>query len=295
MLTVAARPPKGAGRIAILIAGLAIVVTSGTSLSYATEDVSSICERVSEAAAAESGVPVSVLKAISLTETGRKRGGVFRPWPWTVNMEGEGHWFETLDDARAYVFREYKRGARSFDVGCFQINYKWHGDAFDSIDEMFDPMANARYAARYLSELHAESGSWTTAAGSYHSRTPEFAERYRARFERFRTALMDEDGETPGPVGTADESDPIPDIPDIVLALGGAAAAPPQPRINNFPLLRRPDTAGAPGQYGSLVPLAPAGTAGRSLFGPQPAAEPEAPGSNAPAEAPAASVEVPDA
>ena len=63
----------------------------------------------------------AVLKAISLTETGRKTGGQFRPWPWTVNMEGTGHWFDTLDEARAYVSREFKRGARSFDVGCFQI------------------------------------------------------------------------------------------------------------------------------------------------------------------------------
>ena len=30
-------------------------------------------------------------------------------------------------------------GQPSFDVGCFQLNYKWHGEHFASIDQMFEP------------------------------------------------------------------------------------------------------------------------------------------------------------
>ena len=87
-------------------------------------------------------------------------------------MKGTGLWFETEDAARAYVYEHFKRGARSFDVGCFQINYKWHHEAFASIEQMFDPMANALYAARFLGALKAEKGSWVEAAGAYHSRNP---------------------------------------------------------------------------------------------------------------------------
>ena len=47
-------------------------------------------------------------------------------------MEGKGKWFQTRDEALSYVFKHFKRGARSFDVGCFQINFKWHGQAFPS-------------------------------------------------------------------------------------------------------------------------------------------------------------------
>lgn len=236
--------------VAAVLTALAGPGRSGASIPG---DPSHICDQVAHFAAEKTGVPLSVLKAISLTETGRKQGGRFRPWPWTINMEGAGHWFDSKEEARAYVDKEFARGARSFDIGCFQINYKWHGEEFASIDEMFDPMANALYAARLLGQLHAEMGNWGKAAGAYHSRTQKFAERYQARFERIRTPLMAEDG--------AD----IPDIPDIVLAANGpesADAPPPVPRVNRYPLLQ----AGSGVALGSLVPLV--GRSSAPLYGP---------------------------
>jgi hypothetical protein len=218
-------------------------------------DPALFCEYAAQQAAAEEGVPLSVLNAISLNETGRKQEGAFRPWPWTVNMEGAGHWFDTHEQALAYAEKEFARGARSFDIGCFQINYKWHGRHFASIDEMFDPMVNARYAARFLKTLYSEQGSWEAAAGAYHSRTPEYADRYAARFSRFRNDLIARYGED------------IPEIPDIVLAAYGAE--PELPRVNNYPLLQ----SGSAGGLGSLVPI---GNGARgALFGaPSPTADP---------------------
>ena len=209
-------------------------------------DLAAICEAAATEAARASGVPISVLKAISLTETGRKRAGAFRPWPWTVNMEGKGVWFDTEDEARAYVYDHYKRGARSFDVGCFQINYRWHGEAFASIDEMFDPMANALYAANFLLELFAESGSWETAAGAYHSRTPMYADRYKARFNDIRSRFAAEDGQ------------PLPELAQALM-VGSAAPEALILRVNNFPLLK----AGTAGAMGSL--FSPSAMAGSSL------------------------------
>lgn len=142
-----------------------------------------LCDLAARSAAASQDVPYDVLRAISRVETGRSRDEGLEPWPWTVNMEGAGKWFASEDDARAYVFKHFKRGARSFDVGCFQINYKWHGAAFRSIDDMFDPELNADYAASFLRDLYDELGDWTSAAGAYHSRTPTFAKSYAARFE----------------------------------------------------------------------------------------------------------------
>ena len=143
-----------------------------------------LCTAAGRAAAQATGVPESVLRAISLTETGRMRGGHLRAWPWTVNMEGKGKWFDTREEALAYVRAHHARGARSYDVGCFQINYRWHGNAFASVEEMFDPTQNALYAARFLASLHRETGSWSKSAGAYHSRTPKYATRYRKRFDR---------------------------------------------------------------------------------------------------------------
>jgi len=158
--------------------------------------ISSICDAVSAAAARAQNMPSDALYAITLSETGRTRGGAFRPWPWTVNMEGRGFWFDTREEAYAYVMERYNAGARSFDVGCFQINYKWHGMNFESIEAMFDPMINATYAAQLLSGLNDEFGDWTKAAGAYHSRTETYASRYRTRYARIRGRL---NGQAPEP------------------------------------------------------------------------------------------------
>ena len=237
-----------AARFLILLGGA--LAPAVAPLSAATPDAAHLCDQAAWQASQATGVPLSVMKAISLTETGRKRDGAFRPWPWTVNMEGAGAWFDTRVEAYDFVQENFARGARSFDVGCFQINYKWHGQHFASIDEMFDPLANAFYAARFLSELYAETGSWTDAAGAYHSRTPEHAERYSAIFERNRARVTD-DAE-------------IPEIPDIVAVANGVApGAPVRPeriRVNTYPLLQ----AGATTMPGSLVPVS--NGSGASLF-----------------------------
>lgn len=207
--------------------------------SYAEGDDSFICDQISSVVSDQTGVPVSVLKAISLTETGRKRGGKTRPWPWTVNMEGKGVWFETEDEAKSFVFKHFKRGARSFDVGCFQINYKWHHQNFSSLEEMFDPLASGLYAASFLRELYDEKGNWDDAAGAYHSRTQKYAEKYKARFSRFRAQLSDQNEE---PVLLANTS---PNAPH-------PKAENDDPRINSFPLLQ---TGLGQKGMGSLVPM----------------------------------------
>ena len=134
-------------------------------------------------------MPQEVLHAISLTETGRNDGGRLRPWPWAINREGQGHWFRTRAEAMAFARASVVEGRHSFDVGCFQINYHYHGHRFTSLDQMFDPKAAAVYAGRFLKELYAESGDWSVAAGAYHSRTPHYAQIYRSRFDRIRSGL----------------------------------------------------------------------------------------------------------
>ncbi len=221
----------------------ALLATTAFTASASTAD---ICDKAARHAAAEFGVPFPILWSITRTETGRSRDGQLTPWPWTVNMEGKGHWFKTKHDARAYVGREFERGARSFDVGCFQINYKWHGASFRNIDQMFDPIENARYAAAFLTRLYRESGDWSIAAGAYHSRTPEFSKRYRARFEQIHADYRSNDDISPN-----ESSNP---------AKRYASNTSPE-RKNTYPLLIHADT---PARNGSLVPLI--NTQSRALF-----------------------------
>ncbi len=206
-----------------------------------------LCKAAVREAAARTGVPEDVLLAISLTETGTKRDGRFDVWPWTVNMEGKGAWFASRAEALDFVERSQAAGARSFDVGCFQLNHRWHGQHFASVDAMFDPMTSAMYAAQFLAGLHAETGSWEQAAGLYHSRTPDLAARYAAMFAKHRANAQtriaggETDAATTGPLRMA--------AADALLSAGAAAAV--VERINDYPLLQR----GHSGQMGSLVPL----------------------------------------
>ena len=181
--------PRCVRALAVVMVCYVMALPATATTDASANAISDICLRAGQTAARRAGVPEPVLLAITLTETGRVMNGRHRPWPWTVNMEGVGKWFDTREEALAYVRAHHARGARSYDVGCFQINYRWHGQAFASIEAMFDPDINAAYAARYLSSLYGEKGTWSKAAGRYHSATPKFATRYRARFDRILARL----------------------------------------------------------------------------------------------------------
>ena len=85
-------------------------------------------------------------------------------------------------EAIATVAALQARGIRSVDVGCLQVNLLHHPGAFASLEEAFEPAANARYAARFLRELQGRAGgAWSQAVAWYHSATPERGEAYRLR------------------------------------------------------------------------------------------------------------------
>lgn len=175
-------------------------------------ETAALCDRAAAQAAAESGVPVDVLRAITRTETGRRLAGGFHPWPWTMNIEGKGIWFESREAAVAHAKATLAGGTTSFDMGCFQVNYRWHGHEFPDLAAMMDPLESARYAARFLGRLQAESGDWEAAAGFYHSRTPHHANRYRERFARLRAALPPMPGD---PLAAPLPALPAPAAPDL--------------------------------------------------------------------------------
>ncbi len=126
-------------------------------------------------------LPANLLGAIAVVESGRRRvdTGRIEPWPWTINAEGVGAFYETKAAAIAAVQALQARDVRSIDVGCMQINLMHHPDAFASLEQAFDPQANANYGARFLSQLRSQTGDWIAAAGIYHSATPNLAADYR--------------------------------------------------------------------------------------------------------------------
>jgi hypothetical protein len=142
-----------------------------------------LCRAAVAAAERNSGIPPHLLAAITRVESGRRDPvtGDWHPWPWTLDVEGEGAFYDTKAQAVAAVQAAQARGVRSIDVGCAQINLLHHPNAFASLDIALDPQANANYAAQFLKELYGQYGDWNKAAAAYHSATPEIGAEYQRK------------------------------------------------------------------------------------------------------------------
>lgn len=167
----------GAAWVAAMAAGAAV---AGPTLAPGG-DPGQLCRSAVSQAEAGSALPPHLLAGIARVESGRRdpATGRFGPWPWSINAEGRDEVFDTKAAAIAFAQRLQARGVRSFDVGCLQVNLMYHPDAFASLEQAFDPLANARYAVGFLTELRQQTGSWETASAWYHSATPEEGIPYR--------------------------------------------------------------------------------------------------------------------
>lgn len=213
-------------RITTFFTGLLLFLALLTGFAAPLSAVPSpapLCDLAAQHASNATGVPVDILLAISRVESGRRHDGGFGPWPWTINADGQGAFYATKQEAVAAATSHLSDGTGTFDSGCFQLNYYYHGDAFSTLNAMFDPQQNADYAARFLLELYNENGNWADAVAAYHSRTPDLGAEY---LNRVKAVLNG------------------PQVPQPLTPIVPS-------RENSFPLLK----AGAPGAHGSLVPL----------------------------------------
>lgn len=148
---------------------------------FGPADDSRVCAILARAAEKVLNIPDHLLQAVGVVESGRyvRALGRTEPWPWTINAAGKGATFPSKADAIAEVKRLRREGVSSIDVGCMQVNLAYHGDAFESLEEAFDPVMNVAYAAHFLTSLKQERGSWNAAVAAYHSSTPERGVPYR--------------------------------------------------------------------------------------------------------------------
>jgi len=180
---------------------------------------SSACAIAGAAAEQVATLPPNMLVSIGMVESGRTDPltGKISPWPWTVNADGAGHYFTSKADAIAFTRLAESSGAQDVDVGCFQISLQNHPNAFATLDDAFDPVANATYAAGYLTELKAQTGSWESAIADYHSADPEYGLPYQQRV----LAAWHGIGSVPGALGAAGLVFPAAD--PVVIKLAPAA------------------------------------------------------------------------
>jgi Transglycosylase SLT domain len=169
-----------------LILGLfmvAVFPVSGLAQLMTGSPPALLCRLAIGSVEQSTGIPDHLLAAIGQVETGRRdpETGNWHPWPWTINAEGRGYFYETKAQAIAAVRTLQARGVQSIDVGCMQVNLRHHPNAFATLEQAFEPQANVVYAARFLTQLFGQSGSWAKAAALYHSATPELGAEYQRR------------------------------------------------------------------------------------------------------------------
>ncbi|OYY05450.1 MAG: hypothetical protein B7Y73_01650 [Acidocella sp. 35-58-6] len=195
------------------ILGLATPAAASVPIAAPT----SSCAAAGNAAETAATLPANILVSIGMVESGRYDAFSRRvtPWPWTVNIDGAGHYFASKQDAIAFTRLAQSSGANDIDVGCFQVSLKYHPNAFPDLDTAFDPAANAIYAAGYLAQLKSQTGSWNTAIADYHSAVPDLGLPYQRRV----LAAWHGIGNIPSAIGDINI-----DAPDPVVIMQAPAA-----------------------------------------------------------------------
>ncbi len=149
-------------RLLLTVLATAFISSAGTAAATASGNP---CEPEILRAADRYGVPVGILYAVGLTETGRK--GTLQPN--ALNIEGKAVFPRSPGEALAAFNAARRSGAKLIDLGCMQINHHYHGGHFRSVEEMLDPRRNVDYAARFLADLHARHMTWSMAVARYHA------------------------------------------------------------------------------------------------------------------------------
>lgn len=147
----------------LLIAAMAASISDAARNS--AQAAGNPCEPEILRAADRYGVPVGILYAVGLTETGNK--GSLQPN--AMNIEGKAYFPSSPAQALVLFDKARRQGAVLIDLGCMQINHHYHAEHFKSVAAMLDPRQNVDYAARFLARLHARHDTWSMAVARYHA------------------------------------------------------------------------------------------------------------------------------
>ena len=162
-------------------------------------DDTELCSLVASGMESKYGIKTHLLQTISSVETGRwdYNKEKFISWPWTINVNGKGQHFNTKEEAVAEVKRLQANGTKNIDVGCMQISLKYHSDAFNSLEDAFEPEINVEYSAKFLKKLYNRRQDWQKAAMDYHSKIPSKGQKYRKklveRYDEMKLAFLETD------------------------------------------------------------------------------------------------------
>jgi len=166
-----------------------ILVTCATMSVSAETIIPSAYRRVADA----HGIPAELFYAVALTESGKRIDAIdsVRPWPWTLNVHGDGRFYPSRAIAASAFRRALAAGRTSVDVGLMQVNWRYHRAALGHVDRALDPYANLNVAAAILTVCYHRRGDWWAAIGCYHApNAPGRAEHYSRRVRTIWRGLL---------------------------------------------------------------------------------------------------------
>ena len=164
------------------IAAAAAMLLFSWNPAYAEPDIP---QAYRDAAAFWNIADPALLYAVALAESGRRLpDGSHRPWPWTLNVGGKGHYYESQTEAWTALNGFVADGKRNIDIGLMQISYRWNEETLVDPYTALNPVTNLNMGAKILAREYEASGDWEIAAGRYHS--PGLSDTQRARAKRYR-------------------------------------------------------------------------------------------------------------
>ena len=142
-----------------------LLTTLFSAFSTVAHAKANVCEQHIYRASEKYAVPVALLYAVGLAESGRKG----KLHPFALNVEGKAFFPKSRSEALRIFKREMAAGRRLIDLGCMQINHKYHASEFPSLEAMLNPKLNVDYSARFLRRLKDRHGTWSVAVARYHA------------------------------------------------------------------------------------------------------------------------------
>ena len=112
-------------------------------------------------------VPVDILYAVALTESGRRYESSNLPWPWALNIDGESVYCQSQNEALQRI-RQAIRKQQAVDIGLMQISWRWQQQRFTDVDQALIPVQNLKAGAAILREQFENTQDWWQAVGRYH-------------------------------------------------------------------------------------------------------------------------------
>ena len=120
--------------------------------------------------AREHEVPLDLLYAIAMTESGYSKNGVDRqPWPWALNISGVEFHLASKQEAVARLERELNSGNQNVDVGLMQTRWRFHKKNLRSAEQALDPEHNLDVGLKFLKQCFRRTQNWVLATGCYHA------------------------------------------------------------------------------------------------------------------------------